>query len=283
MPIPPLQSAERRAPSAECRAQISSLHIYPLKSGAGIAVDRFDLGRFGPEDDRRWMVVDADGALVTQRENVALRQVAAVPSSDRLSLRAPNLAALEVPRDDQAPRRTVRVWNDRVEAVDSGDSAAEWFSEVLGQSVRLAYLPSWGVRPTDPTYDSIGANVGFADGYPILIVGQASLDDLNRRLAAPLPMNRFRPNVVVTGTAPWEEDGWRRFSSNGVTFDAVKPCARCIITTTDQITGERAQEPLRTLATFRRQGGGVMFGMNVVHRGPGTLRVGDRLSIAGQV
>ena len=259
--------------------RIASLHIYPLKSGAGIGVDRFDLDRFGPEHDRRWMVVDADGALVTQREIVALRQVVAVPAADRLTLRAPGVAELEVPRDDQGPKRMVRVWNDRVEAVDSGDPAAEWLSDLLGQPVRLAYLASWGIRRTNPDYDPIGGNVAFADGYPILIVGQASLDDLNGRLPVPLPMNRFRPNVVVTGTGPYEEDGWRRFSSNGVAFDAVKPCARCVITTTDQATGERGQEPLRTLATFRNQAGGVMFGMNLVHRGPGTLRVGDRLTI----
>ena len=259
--------------------RIASLHVYPLKSGAGIAVERFNLDRFGPEHDRRWMVVDADGALVTQREQIGLRLVVALPSADRLTLRAPGLAELEVPRDEGGPKRTVRVWNDLVEAVDSGDSAAGWLSELLGQPVRLAYLPAWGVRRTDPNYDPIGGLVAFADGYPILIVGQASLDDLNGRLPSALPMNRFRPNVVVTGTAPYEEDGWRRFSSNGVSFDAVKPCARCVIPTGDQITGERTQEPLRTLATFRKQGGGVMFGMNVVHRKPGTLRVGDGISI----
>jgi len=263
--------------------RIASLHVYPLKSGAGIAVSRFELDRFGPENDRRWMVVDDDGALVTQREVPALRTIASVPYPDRLGLRAPGRPDLDVPRDDWAPRRMVRVWNDQVEAVDAGSPAAQWLSEVLGQSVRLSYLPSWAVRPTDPAHDPIGANVSFADGYPILIVGQASLDSLNDRLATPLPMNRFRPNVVVTGTTPFEEDGWRRFWSNGIAFDAVKPCARCVMTTTNQETGERAPEPLRTLATFRKQGGGVMFGMNVVHRGPGTLAVGDGLTIETRV
>ena len=259
--------------------RITNLHIYPLKSGAGIAVDRFDLDRFGPENDRRWMVIDGNDALVTQRENVGLRQIVALPATDRLTLRAPGMADLGIPRDDQAPKRTVRVWDDQVEAVDSGDPAARWLSEFLGQSVRLAYLPSWGVRPTNRSYDPIGANVSFADGYPILVVGLTSLEDLNGRLAIPLPMNRFRPNVVVSGTTPYEEDSWRRFSSNGVTFDAVKPCARCVITTTDQDTGERGQEPLQTLATFRKAAGGVLFGMNVVHRGPGILRVGDHFTI----
>ncbi len=258
---------------------ITNLHIYPLKSGAGIAVDQFDLDRFGPENDRRWMVVDTDNALLTQRELVALRLVTATPSANQLTLGAPGFDDLTIARDDQAPRRTVQVWNDSVEAVDSGDRAAEWLSEFLGQAVRLAYMPSWAIRRTSPDYDPIGANVGFADGYPILVVGQASLGDLNQRLDTPLPMNRFRPNVVVTGTSPYEEDRWLRFTSNGVSFDAVKPCARCAITTTDQVTGERAQEPLRTLATFRKLGSGVMFGMNVVHRGPGTLRVGDGLTI----
>lgn len=259
--------------------RITHLNIYPLKSGAGIAVDRFDLDRFGPENDRRWMVVDPEGVLLTQREIVALRQVAATPAPERLTLRAPGQEALDVPRDDQAPRRTVRVWDDQVEAVDAGDPAARWLSDFLGQTVRLTYFPGWATRRTNRDYDPIGSDVGFADGYPILVVGQASLDDLNQRLTTPLPMNRFRPNVVVSGTAPWEEDQWRRFSNGSVPFDAVKPCARCVMTTTDQDTGERALEPLRTLATFRKQGSGVMFGMNVVHRGPGTLRVGDALTI----
>ncbi len=260
--------------------RITELNIYPLKSGAGIAVDRFDLDRFGPENDRRWMVVDADGGLVTQREIVALRQVAATPAPERLILRAPGQPELEVARDDRAPRRTVRVWNDHVEAADAGDPAARWLSDFLGQAVRLAYFPASATRRTDPNYDPIGSDVGFADGYPILVIGQASLDDLNQRLATPLPMNRFRPNVVVSGTAPYEEDHWGRFSIGPVPFDAVKPCARCVMTTTDQESGARAPEPLRTLATFRKQEGGVMFGVNVVHRGPGTLRVGDTLTIA---
>lgn len=259
--------------------RITHLNIYPLKGGAGIAVERFDLDRFGPENDRRWMVVDTDGALVTQRENVALCRVAAAPAPERLTLKAPGQLELEVPRDDQAPRRTVRVWNDQVDAVDAGDPAAQWLSDFLGQAVRLAYFPSWATRRTDKDYDPIGSDVGFADGYPILVIGQASLDDLNQRLATPLPMNRFRPNVVVSGTTPYEEDTWRRFSSGPVAFDAVKPCARCVMTTTDQDTGERAPEPLRTLATFRKQGSAVMFGMNVVHRGPGTLRVDDTLTV----
>jgi uncharacterized protein YcbX len=259
--------------------RITHLNIYPLKSGAGIAVDRFDLDRFGPANDRRWMVVDPDGVLVTQREIVALRQVAATPNPERLTLQAPGREALDVPRDDRAPRRTVRVWDDQVEVVDAGDPAAQWLSDFLGRAVRLTYFPSWATRRTSRDYDPIGSDVGFADGYPILVVGQASLDDLNLRLATPLPMNRFRPNVVVSGTAPWEEDQWRRFSNGPVAFDAVKPCARCVMTTTDHDTGERASEPLRTLATFRKQGAGVMFGMNVVHRGPGTLRVGDTLTI----
>lgn len=259
--------------------RITHLNIYPLKSGAGIAVDRFDLDRCGPENDRRWMVVDPDGVLVTQRENVALRHVAATPTATQLILRAPGHSALEVPRDEGAHRRIVRVWNDHVEAVDAGDPAAQWLSDFLGQAVRLAYFPGWATRRTDRDYDPIGSDVGFADGYPILVVGQASLDDLNQRLATPLPMNRFRPNVVVSGTTPYEEDLWRRFSIGPASFDAVKPCLRCVITTTDQDSGERTPEPLRTLATFRKQGSGVMFGMNVVHRGPGTLRVGDTLTI----
>jgi uncharacterized protein len=260
--------------------EIAGLHVYPLKGGRGIEVSEVAIDRFGPRDDRRWMVVDAEGSLVTQREVARLCQVVARPDGADLVVNAPYEPALVVPRPrDGASARRVRVWNDVVDALDAGDAAAGWFSRFLSLPCRLAYLPDSTYRPTDPVYDTIGSPVSFADGFPILLVSEASLADLNRRLAAPLPMNRFRPNVVVRGVEPFAEDGWRRFEAGGIPFDGVKLCARCVVTTTDQDSGGRSHEPLRTLATFRRRGVGVMFGMNVVHRGTGLLRVGDPVTV----
>lgn len=259
---------------------IASLHIYPLKSGRGLSLDRVDLDHFGPRDDRRWMVIDPDGRFVTQREIPTLCQIGAVPSGNTVTLSAPTLEPLVLPRPEPAsPTRRVSIWADETDGIDLGPTAAEWISQALGTSLRLAYIPDHALRRTDPEYDPIGARVSFADGFPILVIGEASLDDLNRRLDAPLPMNRFRPNVVVRGSAPFEEDRWRAFSAGGIRFEGLKLCARCPITTTDQDTGARGKEPLRSLAGFRKHTKGVMFGMNVAHRGTGTLRVGDQIIV----
>jgi len=161
--------------------------------------------------------------------------------------------------------------------VDGG--AGEWFTRLLGVRSQLVYMPDDVVRPVDPTYGVSTDRVSFADGFPFLLISQESLDDLNRRLAVPLPMNRFRPNLVVSGCAPFAEDGWPGFAAGGVEFRVVKPCARCVITTTDQATGERGREPLRTLATYRNVGGKVMFGQNVIHRGTGSLELGNRVEL----
>jgi uncharacterized protein YcbX len=260
--------------------EIASLTIYPLKGGRGVSLPEVAIDRLGPRNDRRWMVVDLEGNHLTQREVARLCQVSAKPVESGLSLNAPYAPPLEVSRPpDEQPRRSVQVWADRVDALDAGDAAAEWLSRFLLQPSRLVYFPDSTYRPTDPDYDTVGSPVSFADGFPILLVSEASLADLNRRLATPLPMNRFRPNIVVRGVEPFAEDGWRRFQVGSIEFDAVKPCARCVVTTTDQDSGERSPEPLRTLATFRKRGpgSGVMFGVNVVHRGTGLVRVGDRV------
>ena len=260
--------------------EISALNVYPLKGGRGVSLSEVAIGQFGPRDDRRWMVVDANGTFVSQREVARLCQVVATVDDSGLRLSAPYAPTTSIERPSETePRRPVRVWNDQVDAIDAGDPAAAWFTAFLSIPSRLVYIPDTTYRRTDPGYDPIGSAVSFADGYPILLVGERSLEDLNTRLAAPLPMNRFRPNVVVTGIEPFEEDRWREFEIGGIQFDAVKPCARCMVTTTDQETGERSHEPLKTLATFRKRGSGVMFGVNVVHRGMGVIRVGDPVTV----
>ena len=175
-----------------------------------------------------------------------------------------------------------QVWGDRLAVVAPDHKADAWFSEVVGLEVVLAWFPPTVVRPLDPAYARHGGRTGFADGFPFLVIGEASLADLNARLAIPLPMNRFRPNLVVAGSAPWAEDGWGNITVGGIPMEVVKHCARCVVTTTDQATGKRmGDEPLRTLATFRRHERGVMFGQNVVHYGTGMLRVGDAVVPGG--
>ncbi|MEO8448240.1 MAG: MOSC N-terminal beta barrel domain-containing protein [Gemmatimonadota bacterium] len=257
--------------------KITGLFIYPLKGGVGISLDTVQLGPMGPTNDRRWMVVDENHRLVTQREIGRLALLRATPAGHRLRLEGPDMTPLEVRPTEVL--ETVEVWNDQVDAVYMGDSAAGWCSRFLGAPVRLVHMAESWSRRTDPDYDPIGARVSFADGYPLLLISEESLGDLNGRLVDPLPMNRFRPNVVVAGAEPFEEDQWRRFTIGSLAFDMVKLCARCTVPTTDQATGERSKEPLKTLATYRKQGSGVMFGVNVVHRSLGTLHVGDEIAV----
>jgi uncharacterized protein YcbX len=256
---------------------LSAINIYPIKSCGGIAASAWEVDAFGLRDDRRWMVATPDGGLVSQRECPELALVRVAVSETHLTLSAPELAGLVLPRTPLGGRPArVKVWSDEITAVLPDHRADEWFSRVSGRECVLAYIPDSVVRPLDPTYAPDGGRTGFADGFPLLLVGEASLRDLNRRLATPLPMNRFRPNLVVAGSEPFAEDDWRRFRVGDIPMAGVKPCARCVVTTTDQATGRRdGEEPLRTLAAFRRHPRGVMFGQNVVHFGTGLLRVGD--------
>jgi uncharacterized protein YcbX len=259
---------------------LESLHLYPIKSCGGLAVEAWAVERLGLCYDRRWMVVAPDGRFLSQRERPRLALVRPRLEPPHLVVEAPGAPALALPLAPPAsePAR-VRVWRAMVEAWWAGAEADRWFSRVLGVPCRLAYLPDSGGRPVDPAYAPGGGDTAFTDGFPFLLVGRASLDELNRRLAVPLPMNRFRPNLVVAGSEPFAEDRWRRIRIGAIAFDVVKPCARCVITTTDQDTGARGREPLRTLATFRQVGGQVHFGQNLLHRGEGRLAVGDGVEV----
>jgi len=240
-------------------------------------VDAWDLDQFGLQYDRRWMVVDQGGRLVTQREHPRLALLRPALDADRLTVNAPGAAPLVLPlHPTESVVVRVTVWHDVCDAIWLGPGPAAWFSGVLGAPVELVYMPDATVRPTDPAY-AVGHRVSFADGFPLLLLSEESLADLNSRLTQPLPMNRFRPNLVIVGGDPYAEDRLRRFEIGGIGFRVVKPCGRCVVTTTDQETAERGVEPLRTLATYRRLEGEVMFGQNVVHRGTGRLRVGAPL------
>jgi hypothetical protein len=260
--------------------RVTALHLYPIKSCRGVALREAAVDARGIVGDRRCMVVDAGGRFLTQRERPRMALVAPALDGDRLTVRAPDMPTLAVALRDDGARRAVVIWDDRCEAVDQGDDAAAWLSDFLRTPCRLVRIADDFVRRVDPAYARPDDQVGFADGYPFLLAAEASLADLNARTATPLPMDRFRPNVVVDGRTPYEEDGWTRVRIGGVAFRVLKPCARCPITTVDQRTAARAREPLRALAAYRRvPGRGVMFGQNLAHDAPGTLRVGDAVEV----
>ncbi|MDX2141574.1 MAG: MOSC N-terminal beta barrel domain-containing protein [Chloroflexota bacterium] len=266
---------------------ISSLHIYPIKSCGGIDVTQATLTPRGFEYDRQWMIVQDDdeerGMFLTQRELPEMALIQPIVEGDTLLVRAPGMSALRVPlaQPPDAPTMPVVVWRDTCVAVDEGTLAAQWVSDYLRAAARLVRMADAFVRPVDPTYAKTPAQTGFSDGYPLLLISEASLVDLNERLIgrgkASIPMRRFRPNIVVTGCDAYAEDNWSSFTIAGLSFEGVKLCARCPITTVDPATGSipDVQEPLATLATYRKATRGVLFGQNVIHRESGTISIGD--------
>ncbi len=262
--------------------EVSELFIYPIKSAAGIPVESAPVSDRGFEHDRRFMVTDASGTFITQREHPVMASVVARIHEDELLIEKKGVGHLALPLRPQAGgHRRVRVWGDQCDALSLGPGASRFFQLVLGIESELVYMPDESIRPVDPDYATIGDHVSFADGFPFLLVSQASLDDLNDRLAAAgkekVTMQRFRPNIVVTGTGAYDEDTWDEFAIGTVNFRVAKPCARCVMVNVDPATGERGREPLLTLSAYRKQGSKVMFGQNLVHNGHGLVRRGDRL------
>ncbi|MGW1885990.1 MOSC domain-containing protein [Streptomyces sp. NPDC001970] len=267
---------------------LRSVHVHPVKSVAGYAPDAAVVEPWGLAGDRRWMLVDQASRAVTQRQHARLALASAEPLTDGgIRLSAPGLAPLSVTVPEPAGTAVVEIFGEKVEAVPAGAASAAWFGAFLGAPVRLMHLDDPAHRrPVDPDYALPGETVSFADGFPLLATSVASLDALNSLIAqgdhpdeGPLPMNRFRPNLVVDGTPPWAEDGWQRIQVGEVRFRVAKPCGRCVVTTTDQRTAERGKEPLRTLARHRRFGDRLVFGQNLVPEQTGTVRVGDPVQI----
>jgi uncharacterized protein len=259
---------------------LSGLYVYPIKSMGGIPLEAWDVDGRGLRYDRRWMLVDEDGWFISQRELPRMALIGVRIEPDRLVVVAPGMPLLELSLGTTTGKTIpARIWDDVVEAWPVGDDADRWFGEFLGVRCRLVFLPDESVRPVDPDYGETGDQVGLADGFPFLLISEASLADLNARLEQPLPMNRFRPNLVIGGCEPFAEDGWSRVRIGSITFRVVKPCSRCAITTVDQTTVVTGKEPLRTLARFRKVGNKVLFGQNLIHDGTGTLHTGDPVEI----
>jgi len=263
---------------------VSALRIYPVKSLAGIELSEARLTARGLERDRRFMLVDREGAFLTQREHPRLATVWTELAGDELRLAAPDAGEVAVPAEPQdGEPLAVRVWNSHCRAIAPSPEADRWLSAALGLDCRLVFMPESTRRDVNPDYAGPGSIVSFADGYPVLVTAEASLAELNGRLARPLPMNRFRPNVVIAGAEAWAEDGWKALATGDARLLLVKPCGRCQVTTTDQATGEvTGPEPLATLSTYREsEEFGIRFGVNAVPASPGVLRVGEAVSVAG--
>ncbi|MFI7500927.1 MOSC domain-containing protein [Streptomyces sp. NPDC049687] len=269
-------------------AELLSIHIHPVKAFRGQSPREAVVEPWGLAGDRRWALIDDGGKVVTQRQQPRLAQAAAelLPGGG-LRLSAPGLEPLAVAVPDPVSTVSLEIFRDKVEGVLADGTAHAWCSAYLGADVRLVHMDDPATRrPVDPEYALPGETVSFADGYPLLVTTVASLEALNSLMAegehaaeGPLPMNRFRPNVVVAGTAPWAEDGWRRLEIGEVAFRVAKACGRCVVTTTDQATTARGREPLHTLGRHRRLGGKLVFGQNLVPLTRGTIRAGDPVRV----
>jgi uncharacterized protein YcbX len=259
---------------------LSEINLYPIKSARGIPLTSARLDDLGLAGDRRWMVTDPTGRFVSQREVHRLALVHVAVDGDELVVGGAGAPDLRIRQPvSETPAERVTIWEDECLAQDGGVAAAQWFSRFLGAPVRLMYMPETTVRIANRNYVPEPRRVSFADAYPLLLIGEGSLEDLNRRMEQPLPMNRFRPNLVVAGSGPFAEDGWKTIHVGSIVMDIVKPCDRCVTTTIDQATGIAGKDPLRTLAQFRKWNGQVYFGQNVVHRTPGMVHRGDPVSV----
>lgn len=253
---------------------IASIHIYPIKSLGGFSVQEVRLTDRGLEHDRRWMLVDPDGRFLSQRECPPMACLHCAPQDNGFRVTdVRNMHMVDVPWSlTDAERVTAKLWDDEVELLFGHATMHQWFSNALQRPVRLGYMPDSTLRTTDPRYAHVP--VALNDAFPALIISQVSLDELNTRLETPVPMERFRPNFVIAGGKPFQEDDWKEITIGATRLTVVKPCFRCVITTTDQRTGERSLEPLRTLATYRSEGNKVRFGMNATFTGRGVVKAG---------
>ena len=280
--------------------RVASIHIYPLKAGRAVDLSESAVEPWGLAGDRRWLVVDGAGRFISQREEPALAGViAAYPAAgadqvtadhplptDAITLSAAGHPPLKVAMpwpDDDTEMVPVAVWESRLRAAAAGQEADDWLGRLLDRDARLVYLDDPTRREVDQDYGDPADRVSFADGYPLLLTSAGSLEALGDWLAEdghpPVPMNRFRPSVVVEGARAWAEDGWRRIRIGTVTFRVVKPCGRCVVTTIDQATGQRGRQPLELLGRRRRFGQQLVFGQNLIPDAPGSIRVGDPVQV----
>jgi uncharacterized protein YcbX len=262
-------------------AALSEIHVYPIKSCAPLSLEEAVVEARGLAGDRRWMIVDMDGRFLSARQHPRLTLVRAQADGNAFALSVPGMPPLRLALPASGLRIDATVWKSTVSAQVADALANAWISNFLGMSARFVHMDADCVRTVSADHGRSGDEVSFADGYPLMLISQSALDQINEKLARPAPMLRFRPNLVVAGATPHAEDGWKRIRIGAVEFDVVKPCTRCVFTTVDFERGEfdPSGEPLRTLMTYRRTSKGVTFGQNLIPRGRGTLRVGDAAEV----
>lgn len=268
--------------------QVQSLHIYPVKGARGIDVKKGALNYRGFRHDRRWVMTDDAGEFLSQRSTPELARIVTKQTSDGLRLEtADGGDGVDLRLAENGARRTIKVWRDEIDARVGDRAAADWLSGLLGRPAELHFMDDAATRNTSGVWGP-ARPLAFSDAYPVLLITAASLDALNeeivRQSGDPVPMTRFRPNIVIDGSEPWGDDFWKVIKVGDVIFDLVKPCDRCVVTTTDQATGERVgKEPLKSLANIRRSAdprvNGVLFGSNAVPRNEGDISVGDTVEV----
>lgn len=259
---------------------LSEINVYPVKSCKGLSLSSIKVNKKGGGMDRRWMLIQPDGRFMSQRDYPLMALIQVEVHQDTLVLAVPNKSSLSVPINEKGSPVSVTIWRDTCTAIDQGDVAADYLSQFLETTCRLVYMPDQTFRQVNQNYSTNPSDdVGFADGYPFLLISTASLQDLNQRLDQPVPMNRFRPNLVITNSQPYEEDEWKVIRIGEIVFRVAKPCSRCIITTIDQKTTAKSLEPLKTLATYRKREKGIMFGQNLIHQNEGILNLNDIVEI----
>ena len=260
---------------------ISELAIYPVKSMRQIQLQKSSLQFGGLKYDRRWMVVDSEGMMITQRKVSRLcliQPTLLAPEVDcSLKLSAAEMPDININVPDGKQTRKVKVWDDECSAYDAGDEVANWLSQFLDMECRLVYFPENGIRIVDQDYAQPDDQTAFSDGFPVLLTTQTSLDDLNSRLDEDIVMARFRPNVVVSGCDAFAEDDWKLLKIGDITLRIVKPCSRCTIPNVDINSAKRCKEPIKTLVTYRKRDHKVFFGQNVVADGQGELEVAMKI------
>jgi len=257
--------------------QISGLVVYPVKSLRGIELTEAIVEPQGLAGDRRWMLIDEESTFLSQRTTPRMCLYHTQLDGGHLTVHAPDGESITIGEPGGA-RIRVQVWQDECDALLISPLVDEWFSRQLGTPCRMVYMPDDAIRPANQNYAKPGDRVGFADGFPVLVASEASLEDLNSRLPSPIPMNRFRANILFSGSNAFAEDAWPSFEVGGISFRAAKHCVRCQVTTTNQDTAEIGKEPLTTLATYRREGNGVIFGSYFVPEDRGHLCVGQQCS-----
>jgi uncharacterized protein len=260
---------------------VSNLTYYPIKACRGFDVPASNIQRMGLEHDRRMMVITPDGGFLTQREYPRLALITPSLKNEALTLSAPNFDSLQIGIQKTGTPTPVEIWSSTgVNAIDQGDEAAAWMSDWLGISVRLVHIADGFKRKLNPNYAvNTDDHTGFADGYPILIISEESLQDLNGRLDSAVQMNRFRPNLVVKGCEPFAEDIWKRIRIGDVEMALVKPCPRCVVTTIDKETLKKNKEPLKTLSVYRNHELGAIFGMNTIPLNEGRIEINMEVEI----